>query len=218
MHIVQIAPEICPGTDVGGVVAEREREFGRLGCETSRFTVVEGHDGWILDWGSGRERYVMNIAKIVWFSTVGTFLARRRLDRSLGAVSICQNDALTGDVYVNQGLLPVAMRARGQAPWRMFRNPGAAAREELGLPVAAEVALFVGHEHGRKGLHPLTSDLNGRVCEASLAIRSEAITDLLNGDRSGVRHAAGGTVLDRSWSVAARWYADLMSRIAGDYS
>ncbi|WP_441188945.1 glycosyltransferase family 4 protein [Ornithinimicrobium panacihumi] len=38
-------------------------------------------------------------------------------------MSICHNDALAGDVYVNHGVLTSAMRARGYFAWRMVRNP-----------------------------------------------------------------------------------------------
>jgi UDP-glucose:(heptosyl)LPS alpha-1,3-glucosyltransferase len=38
-------------------------------------------------------------------------------------VSICHNDALAGDVYVNHGIVQAAMRARGHYWFRMARNP-----------------------------------------------------------------------------------------------
>jgi glycosyltransferase involved in cell wall biosynthesis len=38
-------------------------------------------------------------------------------------VSVCHNDALAGDIYVNHGILRAAMKARGQAVARMVRNP-----------------------------------------------------------------------------------------------
>jgi UDP-glucose:(heptosyl)LPS alpha-1,3-glucosyltransferase len=59
----------------------------------------------------------------VWFSTVGTLVARRRLRRIPDAMAICHNDALAGDVYVNHGIVVAAMRARGHAALRMVRNP-----------------------------------------------------------------------------------------------
>jgi len=60
---------------------------------------------------------------VVWFSTVGTYLARRQLRRLPETVSICHNDALAGDIYVNHGILQVAMKARGRYVQRMLRNP-----------------------------------------------------------------------------------------------
>jgi len=60
---------------------------------------------------------------VVWFSTIGTRRARRFLAQRPDAVSICHNDVLAGDVYVNHGLLQAAMRARGNYAWRMVRNP-----------------------------------------------------------------------------------------------
>jgi UDP-glucose:(heptosyl)LPS alpha-1,3-glucosyltransferase len=38
-------------------------------------------------------------------------------------VSICHNDVLAGDVYVNHGIVLAAMRARGRPLLRMLRNP-----------------------------------------------------------------------------------------------
>ena len=38
-------------------------------------------------------------------------------------MSICHNDVMAGDIYVNHGLLQPAMRARGHYGWRMLRNP-----------------------------------------------------------------------------------------------
>ena len=38
-------------------------------------------------------------------------------------MSICHNDVMAGDIYVNHGLLQAAMRARGNYAWRMVRNP-----------------------------------------------------------------------------------------------
>ena len=61
--------------------------------------------------------------RVVWFSSVGTVAARRHLARQPDAVSVCHNDALAGDVYVNHGILEEAMRARGHYVLRMVRNP-----------------------------------------------------------------------------------------------
>src|SRR5690606_29494482 len=69
----------------------------------------------------GRLRHA---AFVVCFSTVGTVRARKAV-RNLppGGVSICHNDALAGNVYVNHGVLTSAMRARGSFVWLMVRNP-----------------------------------------------------------------------------------------------
>jgi UDP-glucose:(heptosyl)LPS alpha-1,3-glucosyltransferase len=63
------------------------------------------------------------IARVVWFSTVGTRRARRYLGAHPDAVSVCHNDALAGDIYVNHGIVQAAMRARGHYWFRMMRNP-----------------------------------------------------------------------------------------------
>jgi UDP-glucose:(heptosyl)LPS alpha-1,3-glucosyltransferase len=63
------------------------------------------------------------VARVVWFSTVGTVLARRFLASRPGAIGVCHNDVLAGDVYVNHGILKAAMQARGHYRLRMLRNP-----------------------------------------------------------------------------------------------
>lgn len=118
-EVVQICPQIGPGTGVGGVAHHLEEEFRSLGLRTHRVTLREAHGQWTLRIG-GR---LGTVVQVVWFSTVGTSVARRRLKELPDAVSICHNDALAGDVYVNHGILRVAMRARGHHLLRMVRNP-----------------------------------------------------------------------------------------------
>lgn len=122
-HIVQIAPTIRPGTGVAGVAYHLEREFIARGATVERFTESEA---------GRRHRRTPRSAvgarfahgwDVIWFSTVGTRRARRYLADRPDAVSICHNDVMTGDIYVNHGLLQVAMRTRGHYVWRMVRNP-----------------------------------------------------------------------------------------------
>lgn len=123
-HIVQIAPSIEPGTGVAGVAEALEREFVARGATVERFTAVEARGSSSRKparpgWGA-RLRHVR---EVVWFSTVGTARAKRYLATRPDAVSICHNDAMAGDIYVNHGLLVAAMRTRGHWVWRMIRNP-----------------------------------------------------------------------------------------------
>jgi glycosyltransferase involved in cell wall biosynthesis len=119
LRIVQIAPEIAPGSGVAGVAYELERALTAAGARVERFTRIEA--------GrrppQGRRGRLGHAWDVVWFSTVGTRRARAFLAARPEAISICHNDALAGDVYVNHGLLQAAMRARGQYAWRMVRNP-----------------------------------------------------------------------------------------------
>ncbi|WP_169053826.1 glycosyltransferase family 4 protein [Agromyces sp. H66] len=123
LHIVQIAPAISSGSGVEGVAFNLEREFRARGATVERFTAATAgrirHGRRTSAIGTHLER----ARNVVWFSTVGTARARRFLAERPDAVSICHNDALAGDVYVNHGLLQVAMRARGHYFWRMIRNP-----------------------------------------------------------------------------------------------
>lgn len=125
MHIVQIAPAIGPGSGVAGVAWNLEREFAARGHTVERFTLANARFG-----PSTRPpsrflvvRALNLLGRTMWFSTVGAVRARRFIAARPGAVSLCHNAVLFGDVYVNHGVLGAAMRARGNALWRMLRNP-----------------------------------------------------------------------------------------------
>lgn len=123
-HIVQIAPAIGAGSGVAGVAHALEREFIAAGATVERFTAVEA--GRPSRGCRGRTPLATHLTRarnVVWFSTVGTRRARRFLAERPDAVSITHNDVMTGDIYVNHGLLQAAMRARGDYAWRMVRNP-----------------------------------------------------------------------------------------------
>ena len=122
-RIVQIAPSVAAGSGVEGVAYHLEREFVRAGVPTERFTMAEARGGWLPDPGPGWRGKAVLAARVAWFSSVGTVLARRFLARRPDAVAICHNDALAGDIYVNHGILRAAMQARGHYAWRMARNP-----------------------------------------------------------------------------------------------
>ncbi|CAN7466690.1 glycosyltransferase family 4 protein [Terrabacter sp. LjRoot27] len=121
--IVQITPEIGPGTGVGAVAHHLEQEWQRLGVDVRRFTLVEAGGGWLPTPGGGVAGRLALVGRVVWFSTVGTARARRHLREHPEQLSVCHNDAVAGDIYVNHGLVAVAMRARGHHRLRMVRNP-----------------------------------------------------------------------------------------------
>lgn len=123
MRIVSIAPEIAPGSGVAGVAYNLERQWQARGIPTERFTMHEARGDWLPAIVPGVRGKLALLARVIWFSTVGTLLARRYLAARPDAVSLCHNDALCGDVYLNHGLLLDAMRARGHYAWRMVRNP-----------------------------------------------------------------------------------------------
>ena len=123
MKIIQIAPDIGPGSGVAGVAYALEQEWLADGLEVSRFTMSDAHGGWIPTGAGGLRGRLAHVLRVVWFSSVGTVVARRHLARQPDAVSVCHNDALAGDVYVNHGILEEAMRARGHYLLRMLRNP-----------------------------------------------------------------------------------------------
>ena len=124
MRIVQLVPEIRPGSGVEAVAYHLEHEWQRLGVETDRFTLADAGGAWLPSVGGGLRGKLTLAARVLWFSTVGTVLARRRLARQPpGTVSVCHNDAVAGDVYVNHGIVLAAMKARGHRGLRMLRNP-----------------------------------------------------------------------------------------------
>lgn len=123
MRIVQIAPVIGPGTGVGAVAHHLEQEWRAAGIRTARLTLAEAHGGWLPEPGPGLRGKLVLALRVVWFSTVGTVVARRFLRRHPDAVAVCHNDAVAGHVYVNHGIVQVAMRARGHLVLRMLRNP-----------------------------------------------------------------------------------------------
>jgi UDP-glucose:(heptosyl)LPS alpha-1,3-glucosyltransferase len=197
-----------------------EQEFLAAGAHVERFTLEDARGK-----PTSASRSRLRLAwDVVWFSTVGTLRAKRFLAERPGTVSICHNDVLAGDIYVNHGTLPAAMRARGHYAVRMMRNPlhlftllrdtvryrsrvhravvalstseadllrkeygrvrpaitvigngvdlgrfviptehdRKVARERLGIPDGAQVALFIGHEFDRKGL-PLVMEALGHA-------------------------------------------------------
>ena len=121
--VVQIAPEIGPGSGVAAVAHHLEAELALLHVPTTRVTLVDAYGSWLPEPGPGVTGKVALAARVVWFSTVGTVVARRILRGLPDAVAICHNDALAGAVYVNHGIVLAAMRARGHATLRMARNP-----------------------------------------------------------------------------------------------
>ncbi|WP_407316544.1 glycosyltransferase family 4 protein [Isoptericola halotolerans] len=123
MKILQIVPTIGPGTGVAAVAHHLEQEWRAAGVDVGQFTLDDAHGGWLPEPGPGVLGKLTLLARVVWFSTVGSVLARRRLAEEPGTVGVCHNDALAGDVYVNHGILRVAMASRGGYVWRMLRNP-----------------------------------------------------------------------------------------------
>jgi len=124
MRVVQVVPAVHTGSGVEAVAFHLEQEWRALGVQTVRFTQSEAHGDWIGQRGPLLVRKMGLLGRVVWFSTVGTALARRMIERQPpDTVVICHNDALVGDVYVNHGNLVESMRRRGGFAWRMARNP-----------------------------------------------------------------------------------------------
>ncbi len=122
---MQIAPAIGVGTGIAGVASNLDREFRAMGHTVESFTFTTAL--------RGRHqrpfpkttffRVFALFRRMVWFTTVGSLRAREFLAERPDAVSICHDNAMVGDVYVNHGVVGAAMRARGNGVWRMVRNP-----------------------------------------------------------------------------------------------
>jgi len=117
MHIVQIASRIGPGTGIGAVAWNLEREFLAQGHTVERFTTTPK---------AARTRFGHHLRQ-AWSTVQLTFTGARRARRFLAdrpdAVAISHNAVMAGDVHVDHGLTIAAVAARGRAPLRILRNP-----------------------------------------------------------------------------------------------
>ena len=123
-RIVQVVPFIGPGAGVAGVAWNLEQQFRELGATVERYTFDDARRHRQRPWP--RNPFLRRLARgwrVVWFSTFGTVRARRFLAERPDAVSICHNDVMAGDIYVDHGVILASMRARGNPAWLMIRNP-----------------------------------------------------------------------------------------------
>ncbi|UWF77897.1 MULTISPECIES: glycosyltransferase family 4 protein [Microbacterium] len=122
MHIVQIVSRIGPGTGIGGVAWNLEREFLAQGHTVERFSAVDAL-------GPARRartrfRHLLRTAwREVLLTVVGTKRARRFLADRPDAVALSHNAVIAGAVYVDHGIPLAAVLARGSGVLRVLRNP-----------------------------------------------------------------------------------------------
>jgi UDP-glucose:(heptosyl)LPS alpha-1,3-glucosyltransferase len=124
MRIVQIVPFIGPSSGVAGVAWNLDRELRKLGATVENVTysmTVTGRRG--LRARGWRTARIAQARRILSFSIRGTRYAKRYLAERPDAIAICHNDVMTGDIYVNHGVLYAAMRARGDSLLRFLRDP-----------------------------------------------------------------------------------------------
>ncbi|MFC4139881.1 MULTISPECIES: glycosyltransferase family 4 protein [unclassified Microbacterium] len=122
MHIVQIAPDIGPGSGVAGSAWRLGVEFQTLGHTVEDFTAESAR----VRNRRFRGGFAHGVARIWYameFTVSGTRAARRFLADRPDAVTICHNGVMLGDLYVNHGVVAAAMRERGDLARRMLRNP-----------------------------------------------------------------------------------------------
>lgn len=124
MRIVQIVPFIGPGRGVAGVAWELDRAFRADGHIVESFTYATAlAPGRHPAAGTGVRERLAQIWRIWWFSTAGTIRARRYLAQRPDAVSLCHNNALAGDVFLDHGVMSATMKAHGDPLWRRWGNP-----------------------------------------------------------------------------------------------
>ncbi|MFP3714112.1 glycosyltransferase family 4 protein [Puerhibacterium sp. TATVAM-FAB25] len=194
MRIVQVAPEIGPGSGVGGVAHHLEAAWRRAGVETARFTLDDAGGRRLPAPGPGLRGRLALAARVVWFSTAGSLRCARRPGRRPDDVVVVHNDVLGGDVYVNHGLLLVAMRARGGAAGRLLRNPlhlFTTARDAVRYrlwPPAAIVCLTAGEAAALHRLHPRTRD---RTVVVPNGVDTDRFRPPTPAERAAARERAG---------------------------
>lgn len=124
MHIVQIVPFLQPGTGVGAVAWNLDRELRALGATVEAFTFDTARAGRPFHYPtSGIRGRLARMRRIVWFRFAGTRRARQYLAARPDAISICHSEALAGDIFVDHGSMIQAMRAAGHPLWRILLNP-----------------------------------------------------------------------------------------------
>jgi UDP-glucose:(heptosyl)LPS alpha-1,3-glucosyltransferase len=121
-RIVQICREIADGGGVSGVAAQLEAGFLAAGYDCRRFTLKSVglspkrlHSSRVVD-------KLLLIRDVLWYSIVGTLVARIRYS-GRDAVVICHNDVLYGDIYVNHGLHKLLVLESPNRLRMLLRNP-----------------------------------------------------------------------------------------------
>jgi len=124
MHIVQIVPYLGPGAGISGVAWNLDREFRALGATVDAYTfdVARGNRPFRYPTAGLRGR-LARMRRIVWFRVMGTRRAREFLAARPDAISICHNEAIAGDIFVDHGSMLRTMRAAGHPLWRILLNP-----------------------------------------------------------------------------------------------
>ncbi|WP_457100820.1 glycosyltransferase family 4 protein [Microbacterium sp. P5_E9] len=124
MHIVQIVPFLQPGTGVGAVAWNLDRELRALGATVEAFTFDTARAGRPFHYPTtGIKGRLARMRRIVWFRFAGTRRARQYLAAHPDAISICHSEAIAGDIFVDHGSMIQAMRAAGHPLWRILLNP-----------------------------------------------------------------------------------------------
>ena len=141
--VVQIAPEIGPGSGVAGVAHHLEEQLRARGIATSRFTLAEAYGSWLPEPGPGISGKASIAARVIWFSTVGTVLARRTLHRHPDAVGdLPQRRGRRGCLRQprdraggHAGSRSTAPAHGAQPPPRLQRGPGTPSGSPVGPTV-----------------------------------------------------------------------------------
>ncbi len=123
MHIVQIVPAVSTGSGIPGAVHQLGIAFAALGHTVETFTADQGRRRPRRSFRRAFPYRVARAWRTVEFTIGGTRRARRFLAERPGARSICHDAVMTGEIYVDHGVLAASMQAHGDLARRRVRNP-----------------------------------------------------------------------------------------------
>lgn len=124
MRVVQVLPYLNPGTGIGRVAVNLERELRRLGVTVETLDFARARRGRPFRYPDrGLAGRIARVRRILWFRFIGSRRLREDLAGMPDAVSICHSEALAGDVFIYHGSLVKSLRSAGRPAWQIFLNP-----------------------------------------------------------------------------------------------
>lgn len=123
MHIVQIVPVAGRGSGIPGAVQQLSDALAGLGHTVETFTAADSRRRPARTFRSAIPYRIARAWRIMAFSIMGTYRAKRFLAARPEARSICHDAVMTGEIYVDHGVMTAAMHAHGDLLRRLVGNP-----------------------------------------------------------------------------------------------